>query len=102
LSTPSCRDLQTDKTLPWGLLQLAESFHRPRFHWVDFAFYAVGVKSVKAQTTEGQGSHAIYVSKLAEVAEFIREAADAAALVGRQRAGSVCLARLSPLYCVAR
>src|SRR5882757_7171346 len=79
-----------DSQVPWGVEALAGAVTEPAWKTKP-SYYLVASEDkmipppaqramagrVKARVTEVPGSHAIYVSKPAEVAEFIRLAADA-------------------------
>ncbi len=79
-----------DSQVPWGVDALAGAITEPAWRTKP-SYYLVASEDkmipppaqramagrAKAQMTEVPGSHAIYVSKPVEVAEFIRQAADA-------------------------
>lgn len=80
-----------DSQVPWGVEALAGAVTDPAWRTKP-SYYLVATEDkmipppaqramagrAKAQVTEVAGSHAIYVSKPAEVAEFIQQAADSA------------------------
>ena len=77
-----------DSQVPWGVEALAGAVTEPAWRTKP-SYYLVATEDkmipppaqramaqrAKAQVTEVPGSHAIYVSKPAEIAEFIRRAA---------------------------
>ena len=81
-----------DSQVPWGVEALAGAVTEPAWRTKP-SYYLVAsedkmipppaqramAERAKAQVTEVPGSHAIYVSKPAEIAEFIRQAAGASA-----------------------
>jgi pimeloyl-ACP methyl ester carboxylesterase len=81
-----------DSQVPWGVEALSGAVTEPAWRTKP-SYYLVAsedkmipppaqramAQRAKAQVTELPGSHAIYVSKPAEIAEFIRQAADASA-----------------------
>ena len=88
---PGLASFMADSQVPWGLDALAGAVTEPAWKSKP-SYYLVATEDkmipppaqramagrAKAQVTEVPGSHAIYVSKAAEVAEFIRQAAEAA------------------------
>ena len=87
---PDMALFMADSQVPWGLDALAGAVTDPAWKSKP-SYYLVATEDkmipppaqramagrAKAQVTEVPGSHAIYVSKPVEVAEFIRQAADA-------------------------
>jgi pimeloyl-ACP methyl ester carboxylesterase len=87
---PELASFMADSQVPWGLDALAGSVSQPAWKTKP-SYYLVATEDkmipppaqramagrAKAQVTEVPGSHSIYVSKPAEVAELIQRAADA-------------------------
>jgi pimeloyl-ACP methyl ester carboxylesterase len=87
---PELASFMADSQVPWGVEALAGAVTVPAWKTKP-SYYLVATEDkmipppaqramagrAKAQVTEVPGSHAIYVSKPAEVAEVIRQAADA-------------------------
>jgi pimeloyl-ACP methyl ester carboxylesterase len=86
------RAFMADSQVPWGVDALSGAVSQPAWKTKP-SFYLVATEDkmipppaqrgmagrAKAQVTEVPGSHAIYVSKPAEIAELIQRAADARA-----------------------
>jgi len=86
---PDAASFMADSQVPWGVDALAGAVTEPAWKTKP-AYYLVATEDkmipppaqramagrAKARVTEVPGSHAIYVSKPAEVAEIIRQAAD--------------------------
>ena len=87
---PGLASFMADSQVPWGIDALAGAVTEPAWKTKP-TYYLVATEDkmipppaqramagrAKAQVTEVPGSHAIYVSKAAEVAELIQRAADA-------------------------
>lgn len=79
-----------DSQVPWGVDALSAPVTEPAWR-IKPSYYLVASEDkmipppaqrampgrIKAEVTEVPGSHAVYVSRPAEVAAFIRQAADA-------------------------
>lgn len=86
---PDTASFMADSQVPWGVDALAGAVTEPAWRTKP-SYYLVASEDkmipppaqramagrAKAKVTEVPGSHAIYVSKPAEIAEFIRQAAD--------------------------
>lgn len=87
---PGLASFMADSQVPWGVDALAGAVSEPAWK-TKKTYYLVATEDkmipppaqramagrAKAQVTEVPGSHSIYVSKAAEVAEFIQRAAEA-------------------------